>query len=75
VIDEVAGMCISVLFIPLTWVTIAVAFILFRAFDILKPLYIRRLEAVPGGWGVMLDDLAAGIYANIVMQIFVRYML
>ncbi|HEY9048757.1 MAG TPA: phosphatidylglycerophosphatase A [Ohtaekwangia sp.] len=75
VIDEVAGMVITLLFIPLTWITIAAGFVLFRAFDILKPFYIRKLEAVPGGWGVMLDDIAAGIYANIVMQIFVRYML
>jgi phosphatidylglycerophosphatase A len=75
VIDEIAGMCVSLLFLPLNWSTIIIGFILFRAFDILKPLYIRKLEAVSGGWGVMLDDVAAGIYANIVMQLVVRFTL
>jgi phosphatidylglycerophosphatase A len=75
VVDEIAGMCVSLLFLPLNWSTIILSFILFRAFDILKPLYIRRLEAVAGGWGVMLDDIAAGIYTNIIMQFLVRFVL
>ena len=75
VVDEIAGMCVSVLFLPLTWSTILMSFILFRAFDILKPLYIRKLEVVSGGWGVMLDDVAAGIYTNIVMQLLIRFTL
>ena len=44
---------------------------LFRFFDIAKPFFIRRLENLPGGWGVMADDLLAGIYANLIMQIIV----
>jgi phosphatidylglycerophosphatase A len=68
VIDEAAGMCISLLFIPVTPVYIITAFALFRFFDILKPLYIRRAEALPGGWGVMMDDVLAGIYSNLVLQ-------
>lgn len=70
VIDEVAGMCISLLFIPVNITTVLAALILFRFFDIVKPLYIRRMEALPGGLGVMLDDVLAGLYANIVLQIF-----
>jgi phosphatidylglycerophosphatase A len=71
VIDELAGMFISVLFVPVTIPYILIGFILFRFFDILKPLLIRRLEALPGGWGVMADDVLAGIYANIVLQVIV----
>jgi len=72
VIDEVAGMCISLLWIPATPLNILIGLILFRFFDILKPLFIRKLEALPGGWGVMFDDVLAGIYANIVLQVFIR---
>jgi len=71
VIDEVAGMFVSLLFVPVTLPYIIAGFILFRFFDILKPLFIRRLEALPGGWGVMADDLLAGVYANIILQLIV----
>ena len=70
VIDEVAGMCISLLFIPVTIYYVVAALILFRFFDIVKPLYIRKMEALPGGLGVMMDDVLAGVYANIVLQVF-----
>jgi phosphatidylglycerophosphatase A len=73
VIDEIAGMGISLLFLPVTLTTVCVAFVLFRFFDIVKPLYIRRAENLPGGWGVMADDLLAGIYTNILLQIAVRF--
>ena len=69
VIDEIIGVWITLLFIPLTWQHIIIGFILFRIFDIWKPLGIRRLEAIGNGWGVMLDDVLAGIYANIMLQI------
>jgi phosphatidylglycerophosphatase A len=69
VIDEVAGMFISVLFVPLDWRWLLIGFVLFRFFDIAKPLGIRKLEALKGGWGVMFDDVLAGIYANVVLQI------
>jgi phosphatidylglycerophosphatase A len=69
VIDEVAGMCISLLFIPVSLKYVVAALILFRFFDIAKPLYIRKLEKLPGGWGIMLDDVLAGIYANVALQI------
>ena len=71
VIDEVAGMCISLLFIPVTIKFILAGLILFRFFDIVKPLFIKKLELLPGGWGVMMDDILAGVYTNIILQAFV----
>lgn len=73
VIDEVAGMFISVLFVPVQWHWLGIGFVLFRFFDIAKPLYIRRLEALKGGWGVMFDDVLAGIYANVVLQLIILF--
>ncbi len=73
VIDEVAGMCVSLLFIPVTLKYVLCGLILFRFFDITKPLLIRRLEKLPGGWGVMADDVLAGIYANIILQAIVIF--
>ncbi|MFZ2783463.1 MAG: phosphatidylglycerophosphatase A [Sediminibacterium sp.] len=69
VIDEVAGMFISLLFVPVTIPNILAGLVLFRFFDIAKPLLIRRTEQLPKGWGVMGDDVLAGIYANIVLQL------
>lgn len=68
VIDEVAGMCVTLIWTPLTIPLIALGFLLFRFFDIAKPLMIKKLEALPGGWGVMADDVLAGIYAHIILQ-------
>jgi len=73
VIDEVAGMCIALLFVPVQIKYVAAGLVLFRFFDILKPLGIRKLEKLPGGWGVMADDVLAGIYANIVLQIIIFF--
>ncbi len=71
VIDEVAGMWIAVLFVPNSLTLLFAGFVLFRFFDIVKPLGVRRMEVFKGGWGVMADDVLAGIYANIVLQIMV----
>jgi len=68
VIDEAAGMCITLLFIPVRWQYIIAGLILFRFFDIAKPLYIRRMEGLKGGWGVMMDDVLAGLYSNLILQ-------
>ena len=68
VIDEFAGMMISLLFVPVEWKYLIVAFVLFRFFDIAKPLGIRRLENLPGGWGVMADDVLAGMYTWIILM-------
>lgn len=69
VIDEVAGMWIGLLFVPITGPRLLVGLVLFRFFDIVKPLYIRRAEKLPGGIGVMMDDVLAGVYSNILLQI------
>jgi phosphatidylglycerophosphatase A len=63
VIDEVAGQAITLLFMPANWRGALLALILFRLFDITKPFPIRRLENLPEGWGIVLDDVAAGLYA------------
>ncbi|MBD1395320.1 phosphatidylglycerophosphatase A family protein [Mucilaginibacter glaciei] len=68
VIDEVAGMLVTMLFIPQNIYLLIAGLVLFRFFDIVKPLYIRRMEDLPGGTGVMLDDVLAGIYANVILQ-------
>ncbi len=69
VIDEIMGFLITMLWVPQTALFIMIGFFLFRFFDILKPPPIQRLERVKGGYGVVLDDVLAGIYANIVLQI------
>jgi len=71
VIDEVAGMCISLLWIPVQLPYLLIAFLLFRFFDIAKPLLIKKVEKLPGGWGVMLDDILAGLYANFLLQLII----
>ncbi|MCK9401991.1 MAG: phosphatidylglycerophosphatase A [Chitinophagaceae bacterium] len=73
VIDEAAGMCISLLFIPVTLSNVLVGLILFRFFDIAKPLFIRKAESLPGGWGVMADDVLAGFYTNLLLQAIVYF--
>jgi phosphatidylglycerophosphatase A len=72
VIDEVAGMCATMVGQPMTGLALLKGFILFRLFDILKPFPIRRIERLPKGWGIVADDLAAGIYANIALLILER---
>jgi len=69
VIDEIAGYLIALFFVPFSWGNVAAGFLVFRVFDIVKPWPLRRFERIPGGPGVMLDDLGAGVYTNIVLQI------
>lgn len=74
VIDEVVGMLVSVWAIARLetsrpWLLLATAFLLFRVFDILKPFGIRRTQALPGGYGVVVDDLLAGIATNVALRI------
>ncbi len=68
VIDESAGMCISLLFMPAKIYYVVAGLVLFRFFDIVKPLFIRKVEGLPGGWGIMMDDVLAGIYSNVMLQ-------
>jgi len=83
VLDEVAGMCIAMIglrwplrdeYADLRWLTtavlgVAMAFVLFRALDVLKPPPCRALQSMRGGRGILLDDVFAGIYANVVMHL------
>ena len=67
VIDEVIGYLFAILFLPKTLMVALYALVLFRIFDIMKPLYINKLQNLPHGWGVMCDDIAAGITTNIIL--------
>lgn len=73
VIDEVAGQWIALLLTPVTWKTLLVGFILFRGFDILKPPPVRQLERLPEGTGIVVDDIAAGLYSLLVMQLLLHF--
>jgi phosphatidylglycerophosphatase A len=71
VIDEVVGMMITMAFIPLGWLGALVAFVTFRACDVIKPFPASRLERLPGGWGVMSDDVMAGLWAYAIVRLLV----
>ena len=66
-------MAVALLGFQVSLSRIALAFALFRFFDIAKPLFIRRLERLPKGWGVMMDDLLAGIYSNLILHFLVAF--
>lgn len=69
VIDEVAGMMVTLAGLPLTPLNLAAGFAAFRAMDVIKPFPARHIERkLPGGWGVVLDDVAAGIYGNLMLR-------
>lgn len=70
VIDEVLGQMITLWFVPRTWPFVLAGFLLFRLFDIWKPLLANEAQKLPGGWGIVLDDVVAGIYGAIVLQAF-----
>lgn len=69
VIDEVCGQLIALAFLPPAWLAAGLSFALFRVFDILKPWPIRRLERLPAGWGIMADDVAAGLAAALTARL------
>jgi phosphatidylglycerophosphatase A len=73
VIDEVAGQLVALIAVPLAWKTFLAGLILFRVFDILKPFPIRRLERLPEGTGIVVDDLGAGLYALFVMHLLLHF--
>ncbi|MGA9565860.1 MAG: phosphatidylglycerophosphatase A [Candidatus Korobacteraceae bacterium] len=73
VIDEVAGQLVTLIACPLHWKALLAGFILFRAFDIVKPPPIRSLEKLPQGTGIVVDDLGAGIYGLIVLQLLLHF--
>jgi phosphatidylglycerophosphatase A len=69
VIDEYAGFLFSIFLLPRSLYVFAVAFVLFRALDIVKPFPARRAESLPGGTGIVMDDVVAGIYTNILLRV------
>jgi phosphatidylglycerophosphatase A len=69
VVDEIVGMWVTLIDLPFGLLTAAAGFILFRAMDVLKPWPARDLERLPGGWGIVADDLAAGVYANLMLRV------
>jgi phosphatidylglycerophosphatase A len=74
VIDEVAGQAIALIAAPVVgWKYALAAFILFRVFDIVKPPPVRQLERLPGGLGIMMDDVAAGVFALVLLHIAARF--
>jgi len=82
VADELAGQAVTFLVSPFlaigtasmkqVWITALAGFVLFRIFDISKPWPIRKLEKLPAGWGILADDLLAGVFAWVVLQVFVK---
>jgi phosphatidylglycerophosphatase A len=70
VVDEFAGYLVALAFLPQTAGYLVAGFILFRAFDILKPFPVRELQNLRGGMGVMADDVAAGLLANVALQLW-----
>ncbi len=73
IFDEVCGILTSFLFVPISIYSLITGFLLFRFFDIAKPLPIRHLERLPGGFGIVMDDVGAGIYTNLILQVLFRY--
>lgn len=71
VIDEVGGFLFTVAGFPFSPTFLVFGFILFRLFDIIKPFHMGRLQNLPGGWGVVLDDVAAGLLANVLLRVLI----
>ena len=72
VIDEWAGMFVSLIMVPFSLPNYLIAFVAFRIFDVAKIPPSRQSERLPGGWGITMDDIVAGIHANILMQVLIR---
>ena len=74
VIDEVVGVWITLFFVPFSWVNVLLAFVIFRFFDILKPLGIKTIDKkMHTSFSVMLDDILAGVYSAIVLQLIIYF--
>jgi phosphatidylglycerophosphatase A len=71
VIDEAVGIIITLFLVPHRIIFFVIGFLLFRFFDIIKPFPINSAQSLPGGWGVMLDDVVASLYSSITLWIFI----
>ncbi|HEY3382081.1 MAG TPA: phosphatidylglycerophosphatase A [Vicinamibacterales bacterium] len=71
VLDEVIGMLLTLLFLPVSWIGVLLGFLLFRLFDVFKPFPARQCERLPGGLGIMADDAVAGIYGNMALRLII----
>ena len=69
VVDEGVGFLVTVAFLPTGWLTVVAGFFVFRVLDLIKPTPARQLEALPGGWGIVVDDVVAGIYGNLALRL------
>jgi phosphatidylglycerophosphatase A len=75
VIDEIVGYMVTVAWLPFTWTTAILGFFIFRIMDILKPYPIRKIDrSLPGGWGIVLDDVLAGIYSQFLLRLCLLYL-
>lgn len=76
VLDEICGYFVSMSFLPLDidrpWILLLYAFVLFRVFDIAKPFPINKIQVLPRGWGIMADDVLAGVFTNLLLQGLIR---
>ena len=75
VIDEVVGQILSLLWVPISLTSLIIGFIAFRVFDILKPFPVGRSESLPGGLGIVCDDLLAGVYAGLLTLTITQYLI
>ena len=73
VIDEIAGYFTAVMFLPHNWPYLVAAFVLFRTFDTLKPWPVSHFDKMPNAFGVVFDDVAAGLMSNILIQLFIIF--
>jgi phosphatidylglycerophosphatase A len=71
VVDEAVGQFLVLVSVSPDWSLLIIGFLLFRFFDIVKPFPIRKLEGLPGGWGIMADDVAAALLAKLLLHIFI----
>lgn len=74
VVDEILGYLVAMLLVPTSWEFMAAGFVLFRVFDILKPWPLKRLQDLHGGLGVMIDDIGAAVYTNLLLQLSAQVM-
>ena len=74
VLDEVVGIPITMFLIPFSWMTLVIGFILNRILDIWKPFPAKQAQNLPGGWGIVLDDVISSIYANVVLRLGVFFL-